>query len=124
MKLLNRSAVVITPTCVFLEWIRSLNLSNEECQSYLQTPIGDHEASTYLIDEVESQEHYFAQLAKAAPMILQNEFSAWDEFGDQWPSDLLNQSLDKWFDHKLAVVAFDTSARALMVADLEKLESE
>ena len=123
MKLINRSALSITPKAAFIEWVSSLNLSDEDALAYLATPLGEHEASVYLVSEVESEAEFLAELNSCSAKVLTNEFSAWDEFGDDWPAGLEVQTVTDWFDVKLAVVAFDLANEPLMMADLDRLDS-
>ncbi len=114
MKLLNRSAVSLKPTSVFVEWANRVN--PDEAMS-IETFRA--EGSVYLFDEVEQEEDFSQWLKSHATQLFENELAAWLEDEALWPERRDYSVFLQWFDVEPQLVCFDVSEQSLMRADLE-----
>lgn len=118
MKLLNRSAFVVLPKQPFVDWTNGLNLDETEFHQNLSLEEQRQEGTVYLVDEVESEEDFTKHLVDNWKKIFENELSAWDEMGDDWPNALSYETFQEWFDLYPQVMALDLSQQPLMTANL------
>lgn len=112
MKLLNRSGLSIRPRQPFAQWLESFM---PEAPSLDQLRI---EAMLYLIDEVEHEEAFAQAIDQHWRTIFENELEAWDEFGDNWPTELTPEMFENWFELDVQLLAHDLSRQPLLRASL------
>lgn len=117
MKLLNRSAFVVLPKMPFVQWTHQLQ--GDELHEQISLEEQRREGTVYLIDEVATEEDFQQTLQQQWQMIFQNELSAWDEFGEQWPTELSYALFEAWFDVYPQVMALDLSSQPLLLASLD-----
>ncbi|MBR9883393.1 MAG: hypothetical protein GYB21_06925 [Oceanospirillales bacterium] len=113
MKLLNRSAIVIRPKQPLADWAARVAPEEEIDLATLRM-----EGTVYLIDEVEQESGFVEALGRGWRTIFENELSAWDEFGDDWPAPLSQMMFEQWFEAEPQVLAFDISSEPLLRAEL------
>ena len=113
MKLLNRSGLSIRPRQPFANWLASHTPDAPSLDELRQ------EAMLYLIDEVEQEQDFIDAIDQHWETIFRNELEAWDEFGDNWPSELSPELFEQWFDLDIQLMTFDLSAETLMRANLK-----
>ncbi|OQX33216.1 MAG: hypothetical protein B0D91_14885 [Oceanospirillales bacterium LUC14_002_19_P2] len=116
MKLLNRSAVSLKPTALFVEWANRVNPDEAMALEAFRA-----EGSIYLFDEVEQEEDFEQWLSLQAVQLFENELAAWEEDEGLWPSVRDYSLFVQWFDVEPQLVCFDVSDQPLMRADLEAL---
>lgn len=114
MKLLNRSAFVVRPRQALADWVARV-----APQDALPLEKLRREGTVYLIDEVAEEAGFEQALAAGWQAIFENELSAWDEFGDDWPAPLSRALFEQWFELEPQVLAFDLARQPLMRASLE-----
>lgn len=114
MKLLNRSAIALKPTAVFVEWASRVNPDEVMTIEAFRA-----EGSVYLIDEVEQEGDFDRWLDANAAQLFENELFAWMEEETCWPVRRDCQSLREWFDVEPQLICFDVSDKPLMRAELE-----
>lgn len=119
MKLLNRSAFVVLPRQPFVDWTNNLNVDADGLHQTLTLEEQRREGTVYLIDEVASEQDFTAELEQQWQHIFQNELSAWDELGDNWPHELNYDVFREWFDVYPQIMALDLSVSPLMLATLD-----
>ena len=117
MKLLNRSAFVVLPKMPFVQWTHQLQ--GDELHAKIGLEEQRKEGTVYLIDEVACEDDLDKALQRNWQMIFENELSAWDEFGDQWPAELSATLFSDWFDVYPQVMALDLSESPLLLARLD-----
>ena len=120
MKLLNRSSVTLLAKAPFAEWVMQLPLDDEQMEAPVSADVLCQEGNVYLISEVDSEADFQQALQRHWRQMLENELSAWDEFGDHWP-DLSYELLCDWFEIKHQIMTFDLAEDTLLVASLEDL---
>ncbi|MEH6652001.1 MAG: hypothetical protein V7707_18420 [Motiliproteus sp.] len=118
MKLLNRSAVLLQPLQPYLDWINALPLEVSELEQPLATGALNDEGRVYLVDEFETPAEADEALAGCWQQLFENELGAWDELAVHWPEPLSQQQLSLWFEIKAVPLAFDSSNKSLMMAQL------
>lgn len=121
MKLLNRSSFTLLAKAPFARWIASLEGlldedSGYECLSLSQLR---ESGSVYLIEEVAQESDFEHWLAEHWLMMLKNELSAWDEFGDHWPALTLDV-FSQWFEVQTNVMTFDLANEQIMMANMSE----
>jgi len=119
MKLLNRSSFTLLAKAPFAQWVASLEgkISVEQGYELLTLEQLREAGSVYLIDEVAQESDFSDFLTEHWQAMFENELSAWDEFGDYWPS-LSTQNFAQWFELQMNVMSFDLSKQPLMTADI------
>jgi len=116
MKLLNRSAVSLKPTVVFVEWANRVNPDEAMPLEAFRA-----EGSIYLFDEVEQEGDFDQWLKLHAVQLFENELEAWVEDEGLWPNTRDYSLFSQWFDIEPQLVCFDVSEQPLMRADLNVL---
>ncbi|WP_192035488.1 hypothetical protein [Halomonas sp. YLGW01] len=86
MKLLNRSALSVKPTQLFVDWINSLEPTVGDDDLTLADV--DRENTVYLIPEMDSPEALEGFVRERYLEILESELEAWEEDRRQWPETL------------------------------------
>ena len=118
MKLLNRSALSVKPTQVFVDWINSLEptVGNDD----LTLDDIDRENTVYLIPEMDTPEALESFIRERYMEILESELRAWEEDERQWP-EALDWALFQRFlsvEHSYLAVDLDDEA-PLEIADFD-----
>jgi len=116
MKLLNRSGFTVLPRQPFVDWA---NQQQDELNQAMSLEEHRSEGSVYLTDEFQSEDDVSQQLAAHYEKIFINELTAWDEFGDHWPSERTLQLFLAWFDVTPQIMAVDLLDTPLLLAPLE-----
>jgi len=112
IKLLNRSAILIRPKQPLADWAAKVAPEEETDLATLRL-----EGTVYLIDEVEEESDFLQALGSGWRAIFENELSAWDEFGDDWPTGLSRMMFEQWFEAEPQILAFDLSTQPLLRAE-------
>lgn len=110
MKLLNRSALSVKPTQVFLDWVNSLEPTVGDDDLTLDDV--DRENTVYLIPEMDTPEALAAFVRERYLEILESELRAWEEDERQWP-EALDWALFQRFlrvEHSYLAVDLDDEA--------------
>ena len=117
MKLINRSALVVLPRQPYADWVNGLDIATSGLEAPLTLADHRREGRVYLVSEQETAAAVTLTLESLRERILDNELSAWDEFGDHWPPrspDLF----EAWFEVQPQLLCFDLSSEPLLVATL------
>ncbi|MGB8712298.1 MAG: hypothetical protein WCD50_04140 [Onishia taeanensis] len=118
MKLLNRSALSVKPTQLFVDWINSLEPTVGDDDLTLEDV--DRENTVYLIPEMDSPEALEGFVRERYLEILESELQAWEEDRRQWPESL-DWALFQRFvrvEHSYLAVDLDDEA-PLEVAEID-----
>ncbi|RAR63650.1 MULTISPECIES: hypothetical protein [Halomonadaceae] len=118
MKLLNRSALSVKPTQLFVDWINSLEPTVGDDDLTLEDV--DRENTVYLIPEMDSPEALEGFVRERYLEILESELQAWEEDRRQWP-ETLDWALFQRFvrvEHSYLAVDLDDEA-PLEVAEID-----
>lgn len=118
MKLLNRSALSVKPTQLFVDWINSLEPTVGDDDLTLEDV--DRESTVYLIPEMDSPEALEGFVRERYLEILESELQAWEEDRRQWP-ETLDWALFQRFvrvEHSYLAVDLDDEA-PLEVAEVD-----
>ncbi len=118
MKLINRSALVVSPCQPYADWVNALDPEVSGLQETLSLADHRQEGRVYMIPEQPSDEEA-DPTAMNWQSIFRNELSGWDEFGDHWPQPLTRELFDKWFSVEPQALVFDLAEQPLMVAALD-----
>jgi len=119
MKLLNRSAFSLLPKQPFVDWVAQLEADADGLNQALSLEEHRREGTTYLIDEVSSEEDLNNALQQQWRQMFDNELAAWDEIGDHWPHELTFELFQQWFELKPQVMVIDLSPEPLLMASLD-----
>ena len=118
MKLLNRSALSVKPTQVFVDWINSLEpmVGNDD----LTLDDIDRENTVYLIPEMDTEEALDAWVRERYMDILENELRAWEEDERQWPESIDWALFQRFLSVEHSYLAIDLDDEApLEIADFD-----
>lgn len=110
MRVLNRSAVVITPNQRMLAWLRSVDTTNDD----LTLADLRDEPSIYLVPECVDERAFTAVLKRTFQSIFEEELEAWYTDPSVWPEPLSFRLFQSWFDVSFHSVIADTSELPLV----------
>ena len=112
MKFINRCVVTLKPKADFIAWVNRLGV---------ETPATwEFEGGAYLFDEHESEQSLMDDISQQAQTILENEFAAWTEDQNNWPtsSESAFATLNQLFTLDIAIASFDLGKTQLLRADI------
>ena len=122
MKMLNRSAISIQLRQPFVDWINSLDESEEEQVNLAEVNL---EATTYLIPELEDEQALEDFIDERFFELLENELLSWEDDESLWPADMDRALFDEFLDIKLSFMVFDLDEQAPLLATvLDEVEDE
>jgi len=98
--MLNRSAVIIRPSEVYIEWAANLDDSG-----ILPSPEGEH--TVYLIPEYDNDLQAMEILSQGYQGIFENELAGWHLDESEWPKNRTFAMFRKWFLIELHSVVED-----------------
>lgn len=104
--MLNRSALIVRPSVVFLDWAASLDDSGV-------VPDPDGEQTVYLIPEVESLEEVRTRFPEMLVEIFERELADWDMEEEAWPTDRSIAEFRLWFEAELHTMVEDLCPGAI-----------
>ena len=84
MRILNRSAVAVTPRQPFLDWLHEADPTSR----HLSLREVAHEPQIYLIPECESNEDVDEVLRDLCEEIFTEQLNGWYRDPESWPKDL------------------------------------
>lgn len=120
MKMLNRSAVTVTLTQAFVDWINSLDENSEA----LTLADINEEATVYLIPEIEDEDQLDEMLQEYGLNILENELKSWEEDESLWPGEPDQAMFERFIRLAPAVMVFDLDyQQGLKSASMDDLEN-
>ncbi len=119
MKLINRSALVVTPKQPYADWVNGLDPQISGMERPLSLQEHQQEGRVYLIPETAVESEPAPELSALWRSIFDNELSAWDEFGDARPTALSLEMFHSWFSVAPQVLVFDLAEQPLLLADLD-----
>ena len=95
MKMLNRSAIVITPQQPFLDWLQTVDPTSH----HITLRELANEPSIYLIPECETDEDVARVLQGLCEEIFVEELDGWYRDPATWPQDRSFDVFCRWFDY-------------------------
>lgn len=118
MNFVNRISLIITPKIAMHQWIVDTLKSQYPTFEELS-----NESSCYLFEEP-TQDVDISNLKQSLitnnfQKIWENELSVWDEFQDNFPTHMNEQTFKQWFNVTLSGLTFDLSKTPLMTAPVE-----
>lgn len=113
MKMLNRSAISIQLKQPFVDWINSLDESENEQVTLEEVNL---EATSYLIPELEDEGALEAFIDERYFELLENELLSWEDDDSFWPADMDKALFDAFLDVKLSFMVFDLDEQAPLLA--------
>ncbi len=109
MRMLNRSAIVVTPKQPFLDWLQTVDPTS----SNLTLPELANEPSIYLIPECETDDDVARVLQDLCEEIFVEELDGWYRDPTTWPQDRSFDVFCLWFDYCHHSVLNDLSDKPL-----------
>lgn len=119
MNVVNRSALSVKPTQVFVDWINQLDATEGEDDLTL-ADVG-RESTIYLIGEMDSEEAVQAYVRDRFLDILENELRAWEEDVRLWPETLDWAMFERFLQVDYSYLALDLEHDLL---DSQALDNE
>lgn len=105
MKLVNRSALSVTPTQAFVDWINLLEATAGEDDLILADV--EHESTIYLIPEMDSEAALRSYIDDRYLDILENELQAWEGDERLWPDEVDRALFDRFLRIEHSYLAVD-----------------
>ncbi|WP_025733519.1 hypothetical protein [Carnimonas nigrificans] len=105
MKLVNRSALSVTPTQAFVDWINLLEATAGEDDLILADV--EHESTIYLIPEMDSEAALRSYIDDRYLDILENELQAWEGDERLWPDEVDRALFDRFLQIEHSYLAVD-----------------
>ncbi|MCM2131669.1 hypothetical protein [Larsenimonas rhizosphaerae] len=115
MKLVNRSALSVSPTQAFVDWINSLEATDGDDDLMLKDI--EQESTVYLIPEMDTEDALHAYVRERYSDILENELSAWEEDAQQWPAPRNWALFQEFIQYQLSYLALDLEADTPLDSD-------
>ena len=115
MRMLNRSALIVRPTTLFVDWLHGLP---DESNRELSLDDLRRENTVYLLDEVDTLEQAIEQITPFVEDIFAEEVGGWWTVEKDWPTPLSIKKFLKWFDLELNTVLADVGTDGLRVEEL------
>lgn len=119
MNVVNRSALSVKPTQVFVDWINQLDATEGEDDLTLADV--ERESTVYLIGEMDSEEAVRVYVRDRYLDILENELRAWEEDVRLWPETLDWALFERFIQVDYSYLTLDLEAEPL---DSQSLENE
>lgn len=119
MNVVNRSALSVKPTQVFVDWINQLDATEGEDDLTLADV--ERESTIYLIGEMDSEEAIQAYVRDRFLDILENELRAWEEDVRLWPETLDWAMFERFLQVDYSYLALDLENELL---DSQALDNE
>lgn len=119
MNVVNRSALSVKPTQVFVDWINQLDATEGEDDLTLADV--ERESTIYLIGEMDSEEAVQAYVRDRFLDILENELRAWEEDVRLWPETLDWAMFERFLQVDYSYLALDLEHDLL---DSQALDNE
>ncbi len=101
----NRTAALIKPSQVFLDWLHEADPSSAE----LPLEALQSDASIYLIPDCDCDEEAYRYLEEASEVIFEEQLSSWLDEPETWPEDRGLKALSEWFEITLHSMLVDLS---------------
>lgn len=92
--MINRSAIAVRPRQPFLDWLKSVEQSNQELS------LEGLEKTIYLVPEYDEPDDAEKMLAEAWEGIFNQELFAWYTAEKLWPQDRSLEVFKMWFDYE------------------------
>ncbi|MDO4695955.1 MAG: hypothetical protein Q4A49_00240 [Neisseria sp.] len=112
MYFVDRSAVVLKPTQVFLDWLKS---TDENAPELTLEQIRSN-CTVYLVPEFDTPEAVVAYFDECYEKIFQAEVSAWEENPEKWPESMDLQAFWRFFDVEINDMVLDMEDAGIQVS--------
>jgi len=103
MLILNRTAVVVTTRQPFLDWLRSVDPTNQE----LTLEEINTDSSAYLLPECGSDAEPAKLVRRFAKEIFAHELDGWWREPLDWPKSMAWPVFDRWFEWRTHSMVLD-----------------
>lgn len=98
--MLNRGAIIVRPSRLFIDWAASLDDSG-------LLPGKDGEKTIYLVPEFEDDFEALEVLAKGYDIIFESELDGWHTRQSDWPKNRTFAMFREWFEVEFHSVVED-----------------
>jgi len=106
LKILNRTAVIITPKQAFYDMLAGI--MGEEAEQ-ASAPYTDDESTVYLIEETDLDEPATKERLKSCYIeICREEINGWFTDQSKWPTHITWKDFTTWFHISIQTMVFDT----------------
>lgn len=112
MYFVDRSAVVLKPTQVFLDWLKS---TDENAPELTLEQIRSN-CTVYLVPEFDAPEEVVAYFDERYEAIFRAEVSAWEEDAAKWPKNMDLQAFWQFFDVEINDMVLDMEDADMQVS--------
>lgn len=106
----NRTAALIKPSQLFLDWLHRVDPENAD----LPLAAVQSDCSIYLIPECESDEEAYEYLEEACAEMFEEQLSSWLDEPASWPEDRSFQVFAEWFEITLHSMLIDLSDEPIL----------
>lgn len=94
MATINRSAIIVTPGQRFLDWLRSVDATNNE----LSLEDLRDDPTVYLLAECMNDEEVRERLREVCGQIFEDQLDGWHRVPSSWPKRRDWYAFDRWFE--------------------------
>jgi len=103
MEAINRSAVVVTPSQTFLDWLHRADPTSADVS------LADlrEEPTIYLLPEYDTEEEAREHLRVCCKLIFEEQLDGWYRVPSTWPVDRTFGVFSRWFDFSFHSVLLD-----------------
>ena len=103
MDAINRSAVIVTPTQTFLDWLHRADPSTAD----LSLADLRQEPTIYLLPEYDTEAEAREHLRVYCSDIFEEQLDGWYRVPSVWPVDRTFDTFIRWFEYSFHSVLFD-----------------
>ena len=114
MTTLNRTAIVVMPDQLFLEWLHRADPTS----SGLSLKDPRQEPTVYLLPECENEEEAREWIEKLCGQIFEEQLDGWYRVPSSWPSRRDTDTFDRWFEWSFHSVVVDLCDDPLLREEL------
>ena len=94
MDTINRSALIVKPTQLFLDWLHEV----ESTSTHLTLEDLQREPTIYLVPECDSQEQAIEYLGESVGEIFEEHLDGWYRVPAVWPKNRDLPTFQRWFE--------------------------
>jgi hypothetical protein len=114
MKTINRSALVVKPAQLFLDWLHRVDPTS----THLTLDDVRLEPTIYLLPEWDTEDEALQLLAEVSNEIFEEQLNGWHRVPSVWPGERDLKSLLLWFDCSFHSMVIDLSSERLRHLDM------
>ena len=103
MDTINRSAVIVTPTKTFLDWLHRADPTSTD----LSLADLREEPTIYLLPQYDTEAEAHEHLRACCSEIFEEQLDGWYRVPSTWPVDRTFGTFSRWFEFSFHSVLFD-----------------